>query len=160
MVISPAFWLRNRYSRFPWRVHRRLVPLARQPGNCKLADMEERLTVKERAALFNVSKRMIYHARRVARSGREDLFRAAERGEMTVHAALRIDPHQRFVAANRALFRQRFHATYELVSVEFERSPSADRHGVEDWHRLCPLHDLPAVDQVIPCSISASSIAA
>lgn len=38
---------------------------------------------------MNVSERLVYMARRLLRSGRDDLVEAVDRGEMTVHAALK-----------------------------------------------------------------------
>ncbi len=46
------------------------------------------MTVGEAAKLMSVSERMIYSARRVQRSGRQDLIDAIELNEMTIHAAL------------------------------------------------------------------------
>ena len=48
------------------------------------------MTVKTTAKAMNVSERQVYLARRVLRSGRDDLIQAVERGEMTVAAALRV----------------------------------------------------------------------
>jgi hypothetical protein len=50
----------------------------------------EKLTVKALAASQNISERTIYYARRLMRSGRDDLVQAVQRGEMTINAALRI----------------------------------------------------------------------
>jgi hypothetical protein len=48
------------------------------------------MTVKDAAKLINVSERLAYMSRRVVRSGRLDLVDAITRGDMTIHAALRI----------------------------------------------------------------------
>lgn len=55
---------------------------------------------------MNVSERSVYYAGRVLRSGRQDLFDACLRGEMSIHAALRIidgpTPIDRYAALVRA----------------------------------------------------------
>ena len=63
--------------------------LARRDGRCKFAAPGMR-SAKAGALVAHVSERMIYYAARVQRSGRQDLIDAIRRGEMTVHAALRI----------------------------------------------------------------------
>jgi hypothetical protein len=51
---------------------------------------KEGLTVKEAAKRFNVSERSIYMAAKILRSGNQEICRAVERGEMTLHKALQI----------------------------------------------------------------------
>jgi hypothetical protein len=48
------------------------------------------LTVKQAAAAANVSERTVYMALKILRSGRTDLIGACERGEMSLHKALKI----------------------------------------------------------------------
>ena len=52
--------------------------------------MQKRPTIKDAAKLMQVSERRVYYARKLRRSGRADLIEAARRGEITLHAALRI----------------------------------------------------------------------
>jgi hypothetical protein len=47
------------------------------------------LTVKEAAALMNVSERQVYQARKLLRIGDPELIAAVDRGEMSIHEALR-----------------------------------------------------------------------
>lgn len=46
------------------------------------------ITVKQAARLINVSERMIYDARRLTRTGRDDLVTQVKAGEMSIHRAL------------------------------------------------------------------------
>jgi hypothetical protein len=48
------------------------------------------MTVRQEARERGVSERHLYMRRRLARSGRDDLLAAVQRGEMTVHKALQI----------------------------------------------------------------------
>ncbi len=48
------------------------------------------LTVKQAAQLMNVSERSVYYARKLARSGRQDLCGRVERGELRISAALKL----------------------------------------------------------------------
>lgn len=45
-------------------------------------------SVADAARLMNVSKRSVYEAHRLIRSGREDLCRRVQAGELSLHAAL------------------------------------------------------------------------
>jgi transposase-like protein len=54
------------------------------------ANLQGWVTVREAARLMNVSERSIYMARQLLRSGRGDLVQAAERGEISLHAALQV----------------------------------------------------------------------
>lgn len=49
-----------------------------------------RVTVKQAAAAMNVSERMVYMAMSLMRSGRPDLVRRVEAGEIDLHKALSI----------------------------------------------------------------------
>ncbi len=64
-----------------------------------------RLTIKQAAALMNVSERLVYMCKRIRRT-RPDLAAAVERGELSVNAATRImdgtKPPDRFGALCRA----------------------------------------------------------
>ena len=62
------------------------VPVAPRP---ETANLQPRMTVKAAAKVMNVSERTVYMARRVHRSGRQDLIEACQRGEMSLNAALR-----------------------------------------------------------------------
>lgn len=53
------------------------------------ANLQKGLTVKEAAKLMQVSERQVYYAQKLRRSGRADLIAAVQRGEITLHAALR-----------------------------------------------------------------------
>lgn len=57
--------------------------------NGAAADLQSGLTVRQAAKLLNVSERLVYMTKRVMRSGRQDLVDAIERGDISVHAALR-----------------------------------------------------------------------
>lgn len=46
------------------------------------------LTVKQAARLMNVSERSVYDARKLMRSGREDLIERVEAGNLGLHRAL------------------------------------------------------------------------
>jgi predicted DNA-binding transcriptional regulator YafY len=60
------------------------------------ANLQTGLTTKQAAQLMNVSERSVYLARKLVRSGRADLCAAVERGELSLHAALKqIEPPRR-----------------------------------------------------------------
>ena len=46
------------------------------------ANLQNDITVKQAARLMNVSERSVYNAKRLCRSGREDLCSRVERGEL------------------------------------------------------------------------------
>jgi hypothetical protein len=52
------------------------------------ADLQSRLTVEQAAQHMNVSERMVYLARKLLRSGRDDLVAAVERGDLSLNAAI------------------------------------------------------------------------
>jgi hypothetical protein len=62
-----------------------IVPAKRKRGRPKA----EGITVAQVAKAAHVSERMIYYARRLARSGQDDLVRRVENGELKMKAALR-----------------------------------------------------------------------
>jgi hypothetical protein len=47
------------------------------------------MTARQAAQQMSVSERSVYTARRIIRSGRQDLIDACERGEMSLNAALK-----------------------------------------------------------------------
>ena len=87
------------------------------------ANLQTKTTVKQAAVLMNVSERSIYSARRLFKSGRDDLIAAVERGDMSINKALsiaygqhRTSRYKRLVRAWNACDedeRQRFLATVE-----------------------------------------------
>jgi len=48
------------------------------------------MSVKQAAALYNVSERSIYMMRRLKRSGRDDLLTMVQSGEMALYKAVQI----------------------------------------------------------------------
>ena len=61
------------------------------------ANLQPKLfTFKQAAMIMNVSERMVYLAAKLMRSGRADLIAAVERGELSMHAALKqLEPPRR-----------------------------------------------------------------
>jgi hypothetical protein len=60
------------------------------------ANLQPGLTVKQAAQLMNVSERSIYKVRELQRTGRDDLCDAIMRGEMSIHAALKIAKPEKY----------------------------------------------------------------
>ena len=54
------------------------------------ANLQTGMTMKQAAEVMNVSERSVYSARRLLRSGRDDLRAAVERGDMSLNKALSI----------------------------------------------------------------------
>ena len=54
------------------------------------ANLQRKNAVREAAKLMKVSKRLVYYAGKLRRSGRQDLIEAVERGDMTLHKALKM----------------------------------------------------------------------
>ena len=54
------------------------------------ANLQTGLTVKQAARLMNVSERNVYNARKLRRSGRDDLVARVECGELSINAALKL----------------------------------------------------------------------
>jgi len=54
------------------------------------ANLQTGLTVKQAARLMNVSERSVYNARKLRRSGRDDLVARVECGELSINAALKL----------------------------------------------------------------------
>ena len=52
------------------------------------ANSQAKVTVKEAAKLMNVSERSVYMARKVLRSGRQDLIDALDKGEISTNKAV------------------------------------------------------------------------
>ncbi len=52
------------------------------------ANLQTNFSVAEAAKLMNVSERSVYMARKVQRSGRQDLIDAIEKGEISVNKAV------------------------------------------------------------------------
>ena len=61
----------------------------REPGGNKTANLQSGMTIKAAAELMNVSERQVYSARELIATGRQDLIGACERGEISLHAALK-----------------------------------------------------------------------
>jgi hypothetical protein len=60
------------------------------------SQLSRRITFKQAAKLMNVSERSVYSALKLERSGRDDLVTAVERGELSLHAALKqLEPARR-----------------------------------------------------------------
>jgi hypothetical protein len=54
------------------------------------ANLQRKNAVREAAKLMNVSERLVYYAGKLRRSGRQDLIEVVERGEMSLHKALKM----------------------------------------------------------------------
>jgi hypothetical protein len=107
------------------------------------ANLQSGLTVKQAARALNVSERMVYMARRIVRSGRQDLITACTRGELSVNAAVRIiDRDRRPARRPRAdQFRQLAERARGLM---VENDPDSVRAGLaeiaaalESWRPCC-----------------------
>jgi hypothetical protein len=90
------------------------------------------LTVKQAAALMNVSERSVYRAREVLATGRDDLFAKVLAGELSVLAALKIAKPEK----------------YDRASID----PDKDRYAalVKAWNACTDDQRAAFVTQVLP----------
>jgi hypothetical protein len=66
------------------------------------ANLQGGFTIKQAAAVMNVSERMVYMARELMQTGRADLCAAVESGKLTILAALKEAKPERYCAPDRA----------------------------------------------------------
>ncbi len=81
------------------------------------------ITVKQAAALMNVSERMVYEARRLYRTGRADLIEQVKAGTLSLHRALILA----------GVKQPKIKTSFDVLKFAWISASNAERQSFFDW---------------------------